>query len=144
MAAGPIKLKSIVSVEANTVTAENVLSFADELVMNITPQFVPNYYPGVDVLEKAKFRRLTIVLDSDNTLFDLDYFVNAINITVATTIVATFMEADGLGTTETWTYEIAESWVEKKEFGRIEDGARRNTFEYSIICFGTRDIATIP
>ena len=143
MVAGPIKLKSIVSVVANTVTAENVLSFADELVMNITPQFVPNYFPGVDVLEKAKFRRLTIVFDSDNTPFDLDYFVNQTNIAVATAIVATFAEADGLGTTETWTYEAGKSWVEKKEIGRIEDGARRNTFEYSIICFGSRLIATV-
>ena len=142
MAAGPIKLKSIASIVANGVTAENVLSFADELVMNITPQFVPNYFPGVDVLEKAKFRRLTIVLDSDNTPFDLDYFVADFNITVVGTIVVTFMEADGEASTEVWTYEAAKSWVEKKEFGRIEDGARRNTFEYSIICFGTRGIVT--
>jgi len=143
MAAGPIKLKSIASVVANLVTTTNVLSFADELVMNITPQFVANYFPGVDVLEKAKFRRLTIVLDSDDTLFDADYFVAQTNIAVATAIVATFNEADGLGTTETWTYQISESWVEKKEFGRIENGARRNTFEYSIICFGTKLIATV-
>jgi len=143
MAAGPIKLKSIASVAANVVTTTNVLTFADELVMNITPQFVANYFPGVDVLEKAKFRRLTIVLDSDDTLFDLDYFVAQTNITVATTIVATFLEADGLGTTETWTYELAESWVEKKELGRIENGARRNTFEYVILCFGTKLIATV-
>jgi len=143
MVAGPIKLKSIASVAANVVTTTNVLTFADELVMNITPQFVANYFPGVDVLEKAKFRRLTIVLDSDDTLFDLDYFVAQINITVATTIVATFLEADGLGTTETWTYELAESWVEKKELGRIENGARRNTFEYVILCFGTKLIATV-
>lgn len=143
MVAGPIKLKSIASVAANVVTTTNVLTFADELVMNITPQFVANYFPGVDVLEKAKFRRLTIVLDSDDTLFDLDYFVAQTNITVATTIVATFLEADGLGTTETWTYELAESWVEKKELGRIENGARRNTFEYVILCFGTKLIATV-
>lgn len=142
MVAGPIKLKSIASVEANTITAENVLSFADELVTNITPQFVPNYFAGVDVLEKAKFRRLTIVFDSDETLFDLDYFINQFNITVATTIIVTFMEADGEGSTEIWTYDISESWVEKKEFGRIEDGARRNTFTYSIICFGSRGIVT--
>ena len=143
MAAGPIKLKSIASIVANVITAENILSFSDELVMNITPQFVPNYFLGVDVLEKAKFRRLTIVLDSDNTPFDANYFVAAFNVVVAGTIVVTFMEADGEGSTEIWTYEAAESWVEKKEFGRIEDGARRNTFTYSIVCFGTKLITTV-
>ncbi len=140
MAEGMIRLKSIKDIVANAVTVENVLTFREEHVHNMTPQFVPNVFQGVDVLEKAKFRRLIITLDSDDTLFDANYFVAAINVAVATTIVASFYIADGTGNYETWTYVADKAWVEKKEFGRVEDGARRSTFEYSIILYGTKVI----
>jgi len=147
MAEGRIRLKSIKAVVANLVTTENVLSFREEHIHNITPQFVPNVFQGVDVLEKAKFRRLIITLDSEDSLFgapgaEVNYFVAAINIVIGT-IVAQFYIADNTGDYETWTYIADKSWVEKKEFGRIEDGARRNTFEYSVIMYGTKVIAKV-
>jgi len=141
MAEGAIKLKSIASVTANILTATNILSFREEFMMNITPQFIPNTYQGLGVLEKAKWRVLTFVFDSDTDIFDLDYFVAAANIPVATTIVITFVVADAAGTSETWTYQIAKSWIQKKEFGRIEDGAMRNNFEYVVAMIGTKLIA---
>jgi len=141
MAEGGIRLKNIASVAANAVTAENILSFKEEHVMNMAPQFVPNTFQGVDMLQRSKWRELTIVMDSENDVFDLNFFAAAANVAVATTIVATFDVADGLGTTETWTYEISKSWVTRKEFGRIEDGARRNTTEYHVLMYGTKLIA---
>ena len=141
MAEGPIKLKSIASIAANALTATNVLSFREEFMMNIIPQFIPNTYQGLGVLEKAKWRVLTLVFDSDTDVFDLDYFVAAANIPVATTIVVTFTVADAAGTAETWTYQIAKSWIQRKEYGRIEDGASRNTFEYTVAMIGTKLIA---
>ena len=141
MAAGAIKLKSIASVAANAITATNILGFREEFVMNITPQFMPNTYQGLGVLEKSKWRRLIITIDSDSDLFDLDYFVAAANIPVATTIVVTYVVADATGSGETWTYEAAKSWIQRKEYGRIEDGVRRNTFEYQILMYGTKVIA---
>lgn len=143
MAEGAVRLKNIVSILANAITMENILSFKEEHIMNMVPQFVPNVFQGVDMLQREKFRRLTIVVDSENDIFDLNYFVAAINVVIGTAIVATFDVADGLGTTETWTYITDKSWVEKKEFGRIEDGVRRNTFEYVILLYGTRVVAEV-
>ena len=141
MAEGAIKLKSIASVTANALAATNILSFREEFMMNITPQFIPNTYQGLGVLEKSKWRVLTFTFDSDTDIFDLDYFVAAANIPVATTIVVAFVVADAAGTAETWTYQIAKSWIQRKEFGRIEDGAMRNTFEYTVAAIGTKLVA---
>lgn len=143
MAEGKIRLKSCRKITANAISAENVLSFREEHVHNMTPQFVPNVFQGVDVLERAKFRRLIIILDSDETLFDVNYFVASINIVIGTTIVAEFYIADGTGDYETWTYITDKSWVEHKKIGRVEDGAKRNTFEYHIIMYGTKVIAEV-
>lgn len=136
--AARVRLKNIASVTANTITAENILSFKEEHVMNIAPQFVPNVYQGVDVLQRAKWREVTITLDSENNVFDTNWKVAAINTIIATTIVAVFDIADGAGSTETWTYQISKGWVSRKEFGRIEDGARRNTTEYTLLLYGTK------
>ena len=141
MAEGQIRLKNIVNVIANAITAENILTFKEDHIMNINPQFVPNTYQGVDVLQRAKWRELTIVMDSENDVFNVNFFVAAINVAVATTIVATFDVADGAGTIETWTYITDKSWVTRKDFGRVEDGARRNTTEYKILLYGTKVIA---
>jgi len=143
-----VRLKSIKDIVANAVTTENVLRFREEHVFNITPQFVPNVFQGVDVLEKAKFRRIIITLDSEDSLFgapgaEVNYFVAAINVAVATTIIASFYIADNSGDYEKWTYTISKSWVEKKEYGRIEDGVRRNTFEYHVVMYGTKLIETV-
>ena len=136
--AARVRLKNIASVTAGGLTSTNILNFKEEHVMNITPQFVPNVYQGVDMLQRAKWRELTIVLDSESDLFDAFWKVAAINALINTAVVAVFDVADGAGSTETWTYQINNGWVMRKEFGRVEDGARRNTTEYTILTYGTK------
>jgi len=80
-------------------------------------------------------------MDSENNIFDTNFAVAAINTIIATTIVVTFDVAEATGGTETWTYQISKGWISRKDFGRIEDGARRNTTEYKIIAYGTKIIA---
>lgn len=147
MAEGSVRVKNIASITANGKTTENVLSFREEHIMNMTPQFIPNVFQGADMLQREKFRRLVITIDSETDIFgipgtEVNWFVAAVNVVVGTAIVAVFdvTPVTGAATTETWTYETSESWIERKEFGRIEDGVRRNTFEYVIICFGTKEI----
>jgi len=141
MAPGPVKLKNINNVIANGVTATNILSFKEEHLMNFTPQFIPNTFQGLGVLEKAKWRQITVVVDSESNLFDASFSVTAANVPIVTAFTANFTWADALGTTETWTYEIADSYVQRREQGRIEDATGRNTIEYVILMFGTKDIA---
>jgi len=140
MAPGAIKLKSIASVTANTITATNVLSFKEDFVMNMTPQFMPNTYQGLGVLEKSKWRQVTAILDSDSDIFDASFSVVAANSALGTSFIATFVVADAAGTVEIWTYQFTKSYVQRKEFGRIEDGAGRNTTEYTILMYGTKVI----
>ena len=140
MAEGPIKLKSIASVTANTITATNILSFREDFVMNFTPQFIPNYYSGLGVLEKAKWRVITFTLDSDSDVFDASFDVDSANTAIGTSFIVKFVVADAAGTVETWTYTHGSSYVQRKEFGRIEDGATRNTTEYTILMYGTKAV----
>lgn len=140
MVEGAIKLKSIASVTANTITATNILTFKEDFVMNMTPQFMPNTYQGLGMLEKSKWRQITFTLDSDSDVFDASYSVVAANSALGTSFIATFVVADAAGTVETWTYTHGDSYVQRKEFGRIEDGARRNTTEYTIYMFGVKAI----
>jgi len=138
MVAGPIKIKNIKTVTANTITATNILSFKEDHVMNIVPQFIPNTYQGLGVLERAKWRTITFTLDSDSDVFAASWAITAINTALGTSFIATFDVADGAGTVETWTYQFAKSFVQRKEAGRIEDGASRNTFVYTIHTYGTK------
>lgn len=142
MAEGRVRLKNIVSITFGGKTAENIISFKEEHIMNITPQFVPNTFQGVDVLQRAKWRELITIIDSEHNVFDAYFTVVAENAEIATDIVVVFDVADGAGSTETWTYTHVDNtaWVSRKDFGRIEDGARRNTTEYKIITYGVKTI----
>jgi len=141
MAEGAIKVKNIKSVTGNGVTATNILGFREEHVMNITPQFVPNTYQGLGVLERAKWRVLTITLDSDSTVLDASWAITAANTAIGTAFTVKFNLADAASTEETWTYTAAKSYVSKKENGRIEDGANRNSTEYTVTMYGTKTIS---
>ena len=140
MVAGPIKLKNIKTVTTNTITATNILSFKEDHVMNITPQFIPNTYQGLGVLERAKWRVITFTLDSDSDVFAASWAISAINTALGTSFIVTFDVADALGTVETWTYTFTKSWVQRKDGPRIEDGATRNTSTYTIFMYGTKAI----
>jgi len=140
MVAGPIKLKNIKTVTANTITATNILSFKEDHVMNIVPQFIPNTYQGLGVLERAKWRVITFTLDSDSDVFAASWGITTANTALGTSFIVTFDVADALGTVETWTYTFTKSWVQRKENGRIEDGASRNSTSYQILMYGTKII----
>jgi len=140
MAEGSIKLKNIASVTANTITATNIIGFREEHVMNIVPQFVPNTYLGLGILERAKWRQITFTLDSDSDVFGASFSVEAANTALGTSFIVTFNVADALSTVETWTYQFAKSYVQRKENGRIEDGAARNSMEYTVLMYGTKII----
>ena len=140
MVAGAVKIKNIVSVTGNGVTATNILSFDEDHIMNITPQFVPNTYQGLGILERAKWREITIVFDSDSTVFDASWGIIVANSAIGTSFIVTFNIANATSQLETWTYTFTESYVTKKEPGRIEDGASRNSVEYKILMYGSRVI----
>jgi len=141
MAAGAIKLKNIVSVIANGITATNILTFKEDFLMNITPQFVPNTYQGLGILERSKYRVLTFGLDSDSDVFNASYSVTAVNTAIGTAFTVKFQVADDVSTEETWTYQTTKSFVQRKDNGRIEDGANRNITEYTVLTYGSRVIS---
>jgi len=142
MVEGPLKIVRIVSVVANGVTAENILSVKDEFLMNMTPQFVPNTYQGLSMLEKSKWRVVTIVVDSESTLFDASFQVDAINTALGTSFIINFIASTTLDPSVAlvWTYDEATCYVQKREYGRIEDGAPRNTIEYTVVTNGQRTV----
>lgn len=78
MAGGPIKIKSIDALLANGVST-NVLNFKEDFMMDFTPQFMPNYFQGLGVLEKAKWRVINFTLDSDSDVFDFGFSVGGSN-----------------------------------------------------------------
>ena len=47
--------------------------------MYFTPQFQPNRFQGLGVLEKSKWRVLTFSIDSDSDIFDFGFSVGAAN-----------------------------------------------------------------
>jgi len=142
MAEGPLKIIRIVSVVANGVTADNILSVKDEFLMNMTPQFVPNTYQGLSMLEKSKWRVITVVIDSENTLFDASFAVDAANTAIGTSLIINFIASTTLdpAVALVWTYAHATAYVQKREYGRIEDGAPRNTLEYTIVTNGQKTV----
>ena len=142
MVEGPVKISRIVSVQANAITATNILSFKDEFRMKFYPQFIPNTYPGVSIVEHEKYRVLTIVIDSESDLFDADFEVEDENTSIGTQLIVNLI-ADtevNVGVAETWTYDEDNSYIQRREFGRIEDGAPRNTIEYVVVTWNGRAI----
>ena len=109
MAEGQLKLKEIKSVTANGVTCTYPLTFREEHVMNITPQFVPNTYQGLGFLQKSKWRRLTFTIDSETNAFDASFGVTAANSAIGTAFTVKFSVADATSTEETWTYQHAKN-----------------------------------
>ena len=140
MVEGPCKITRIVSVVANGVTATNILSVKDEFLMNMVPQFVPNTYRGLSMLEKSKWRVVTVVIDSESTLFDASFSVEAANTAIGTSFIINLIVDTTVdtGVPLIWTYDEAACYVQKREYGRIEDGAPRNTIEYTIVTNGER------
>lgn len=134
-----VKFLYIEDVFVDGKSCTNVLRFNEEHIMEITPQFVPNYYPGVDVKQDHKWWMLTIVVDSETDIFDLLFSVTAAN-TVFTTLYVDFILADGSATRERWTYQAAASYIVNRNQSKTDMDADRNTIEYQVLVYGTRVI----
>lgn len=126
------------SVTTGAGTATNILSMRCELVMQIEPRFIPNTYQSPGVKQDHKWWEIILTFDSDTDIFDIYYTAIAAN-------TAFNLQIDMTRTTpatERWTFENGKNYIVHKEFGRVEEGRDRQTFEYKVLCYGERDITT--
>lgn len=135
-----IKILYIEDITTVIGSCTNVLSFEEEHIMEITPQFVPNTFQGVDVKQDHKWWILTFVIDSETDIFDAAFGVTAANTPFAGVFFVDFILADGAATRERWTYTPARAWVINRNEGKVDMDAERNTIEYQILIYGTRVI----
>jgi len=113
----------------------HVLRFEDDYVMNMTPQFMPNTFQGLDLKQDQKWRRLTLVVDSEGGAMDPYVDIITANTVLPINFYVDFTLADGAGTVERWTYNpsVANAYVISRRDGRIDDDVARDTLEYQII-----------
>jgi hypothetical protein len=111
MAEAAVKYLYVEDVTTNVGGCTNVLSFMEEHIMEITPQFVPNTFQGPDVKQDHKWFVLTIVVDSETNIFDTPHHrITAAN-NPFTVLYVDFILADGSATRERWTYQASRSYV---------------------------------
>lgn len=116
--------------------ATNILRFEDDFVMNMTPQFIPNTFQGLDLKQDQQWRILTIVVDSETDIFDAYIDITTANTIIPLNFSVEFTLADGAATTEVWTYSGGTpqvSYIINREPGRIDDDVERDTIEYRIL-----------
>jgi len=114
----------------------NVLRFRDEYMMQMTPQFIPNTFEGLDIKQDQKWRVLTVVVDSETDIFDAYFGVQAANTVILPDIVVNFTLADAAGGTMSWTYNGGSpevSYILNRREGLISDDLPRDTIEYQIL-----------
>ena len=141
MAETAVKYLYIEEVVTNIGSCTNILNFTEEHIMEITPQFVPNTFQGVDVKQDHKWWLLTFVIDSETTIFDAPHHaVTAANVAFNTDFYVEFVLADGNATVERWEYTPERSYVMNRNEGKTDMDAERNTTEYQILIYGTRVI----
>jgi hypothetical protein len=139
-----VKYLYIENILTSVGSCTNVLSFTEEHIMEITPQFVPNTFQGVDVKQDHKWWVLTFVIDSETNIFDGAFAVTAANTPFITTFYVDFILADGTATRERWTYTAERAWVINRNEGKTDMDAERNLTEYQILIYGTRVITRPP
>jgi len=140
-----VKYLYIEEVVTNVGSCTNILSFTEEHILEITPQFVPNTFQGVDVKQDHKWWILTFVIDSETNIFDAPHIaVTAANAPFNTSFYVHFILADGAATRERWTYTPARAYVINRNQGKTDMDAERNTTEYQILIYGTRVITRPP
>lgn len=144
---GPIKYLRVdaVSIGApNFIT--NILRYSDEFVTNMTPQFMPNVFPGLDMKQDQHWRILSVVLDSESDLFDGFFIVTTANPNFPINNLDVFITiADGAGTIEGWQYTGGANRILygiNRLHGRYDDDVERDTIEYQFfsVCDKTFDI----
>ena len=141
-----VKFLYIENILTNIGSCTNVLSFTEEHIIEITPQFVPNTFQGVDVKQDHKWWILTFVIDSETNIFEgaapayPHLRVTAANTAFNTSFYVDFILADGAATRERWTYTPERAYVMNRNEGKIDMDAERNTIEYQVLIYGTRVI----
>lgn len=140
MAEAAVKYLYIVNVTTNIDSCTNVLSFKEEHIMEITPQFIPNTFQGPDVKQDHKWFVLTIVVDSETVIFDTPHLRIIAANNPFTTLTVDFILADGAATLERWTYQANRSYIMNRNEGKTDMDTERNTTEYQILMYGTRGV----
>jgi len=116
--------------------ATNILRYEDDFVMNMTPQFIPNTFQGLDLKQDQHWRILTIVVDSETDIFDAYIDITTANTVIPADFHVDFTLADGAATSEVWTYSGGDpvvAYIINREQGRIDDDVDRDTIEYRIL-----------
>jgi len=126
------------TVGANVCT--NILAFKDELVLQVVPQFVPNTFQGVDIRQDFMWRLLTVTVDSETSIFDPYFTVEAENPVFAGNFYVEHVLADGAGTVERWAYSASDSRIVNRSEGRIDADSERDTIDYQILTKCTKTI----
>jgi len=118
-----------------TMACTNVLVYRDEFLFQMTPQFIPNTAQGLDLKQDQHWRVLTLIVDSETDLLDAYMTITTKLDCLPTNFYAEFTLADGLGTTELWTYTApsCRSYVLNRREGEIHADVPRDTFEYQIL-----------
>lgn len=113
----------------------HVLRFEDDFVMNMTPQFMPNTFQGLDLKQDQKWRRLRVIVDSEGGAMDPYIDITTANTPLPVDFYVDFILADGVGTVERWTYNptLSNAYIINRLDGRIDDDVARDTIEYQII-----------
>lgn len=140
----PVRFMRIDNVTIGANVCTNVIRFKDEFMMQMTPQFIPNTFEGLDIKQDQKWRLLTIVVDSETDIFDPYFSVQAANVLIPATLSATFTLADAAGGTRTWSYPggtPATTYIINRREGNINDDLPRDTIEYQIITTCTRTVS---
>ncbi len=140
MAEAAVKYLYIEDVTTNLGICTNILSFREDHIMEITPQFIPNLFQGPDVKQDHKWFVLTIVVDSETNIFDTPYHRVTDENDPFTALTVDFILADGSATLERWTYQASKSYVMNRNEGKIDMESERNTIEYQILMYGTREV----
>ena len=135
------KVKRIANVRTGGADSVNILGFKEDFVMRMTPQFIPNYYPGVGLKQDEKYRVITVVVDSETDIFDLMIKIKTAQVVAVTDFKASFVMDDTAGTIETWTYSPGQTYMMKREEGRINEATGRETIEYVFISYGTKGVS---
>jgi len=141
MAEAAIKFLRINNFTTNVGACTNILSFEEDVIMEITPQFVPNTFKGVDVKQDHKWFQLTVVVDSETDIFDAGIDITTANTVFAGVFYVEFTLADGAGTVERWTYQSTHSYIINRREGKIDDDTARDTIEYVILTYGSRVVS---
>lgn len=131
---GPVKYMEIANMNIPTKGfCTNILSFEDEFVTNMMPQFMPNTFQGLDMKQDQHWRVLTFVIDSECDVFDDFVNITTANLPIPANFYVTFTLADGAATAEQWTYTTSLNYILARNHGKVDDDVQRDTFEYKIL-----------